>query len=51
MKYIIAVTETEYKSEFEFTKYILYLTLMVKLWDVLSKDFEDNWPCYNCTAL
>ena len=34
MDYITAVTEKEYKSEFEPTEYISYLTLMGQLWDV-----------------
>ena len=42
MEYITAVTETQYKSQFEPTKYIPYLALMVKLWDVFCEDFEEK---------
>ena len=51
MEYITAVTEMEYKLEFEPTKYIPYLTLMGELWDVFCKDFEETWSRYNGTAL
>ena len=36
--YITAVTEAEYKSKFEPTKYIPYLALRGKLWDVFCED-------------
>ena len=42
MQYITAVTETEYKSEYQPTKYIPYLALLGELWDVFCKDFEEN---------
>ena len=51
MVYITAVTETEYKSGFELTKYIPYLTLTGKLLDVFCKDFFKNWLHYNGTTL
>ena len=51
MEYNTVVTEAEYKSEFEPTKYIPYLSLTGELWDVFCKDFEGNWPRYNGTAL
>ena len=51
MKYITTVTETEYKSQFLPTKYTPYLTLMGESWGVFCKDFEENWPRYNGTAL
>ena len=51
MEYITAVAETEYKSEFEPTKYIPYLTLTGELWYVFCKDFEENWLRYNGTTL
>ena len=51
MEYITAVAETWYKSEFEPTKYIPYLALTGELWDVLCKDFKENWPRYNGTSL
>ena len=38
MTYITAMTETEYKSEFEPPKYIQYLTLTGDLWAVFCKD-------------
>ena len=43
--------EMESKSEFEPTKYIPYLALPGELWYVFYKDFEENWPHYNGTAL
>ena len=51
MEYVTTVTETKYKSEFKSTKYILYLGLMGKLWNVFCKYFEGNWPHYNGAAL
>ena len=51
MEYITAVAEMEYKSEFEPTKYIPYLALTGEVWDVLCRDFEENWLRYNDTAL
>ena len=42
---------TEYKSDFELTKYTPYLILMGKLWGVSCEDFVENWLCYNGTAL
>ena len=46
MEHITAVAETEYKSEFEPTKYTPYLGLIGELWDVhvhvFCKDFEEN---------
>ena len=43
--HITAVTETEYKSEFEYTKYTLYLA------GVFCEDFGEIWPRYNGIAL
>ena len=38
--YITAVTEAEYKSQFEPTDYIPYLT--GELWDASCEDLEEN---------
>ena len=46
-EYITAVTETEYRWEFEPTKYITHLSLKGELWDVFCKGFEENWLPYN----
>ena len=51
MEYITAVTEAEYKSEFELTKCIPYLALTGELWGVFCKDFEENWLYYNGITL
>ena len=40
--YITSVIEVEYKSKFESTKDILYLTLMDELWGVFCEDFWEN---------
>ena len=45
------MTEAEYESQFEPTKYIPYLTLTGELWDVFCEDLWKNWPHYNGTAL
>ena len=45
--YINAVTEAEYKSEFEYTKDIPYLALTPKLLGVFCEDIGENWPNYN----
>ena len=47
--YITVVTGAEYESEIESTKDTPYLTS--KLWFVFCENFEENWPCYNGTAL
>ena len=47
--YITAVTEAKYKSEFEPTKYVTYLTLTGELWDVFCENFGENWLHYNST--
>ena len=41
----------EYKTEIESTKDTPYLTLTGKLWCDFCDNFEENWPCYNNTAL
>ena len=43
--HITAVTETEHKSEFEYTKYIPYLA------GVFCEDFGESWPRHNGIAL
>ena len=40
--YISAVTEVQYKSEFESTKDTPYLALMGELWGVFCEDFREN---------
>ena len=45
------MTEADYKSQSEPTKYIPYLTLRGQVWDVFCEDLRENWPCYNSTAL
>ena len=45
------MTEAEYKSEFEHTKYTPYLALTGKLWGVFCEDFGGKWAHYNGTAL
>ena len=42
MENITAVTEAEYKSEFEPTKYTPYLALTGELWDMFCKDIKRN---------
>ena len=49
--YISAVTEAEYESQFEPTKYIPYLALTGELWNVFCEDLGKNWLRYNGTAL
>ena len=44
-------TEAENKSLFGPTKYIPYLALAGKLWDVFCKNLGENWPHYNSTAV
>ena len=41
----------ECKSNIKLTKDTPYLTLTGELWGVFCEDFEENWPCYNDTAL
>ena len=48
---ISAVTEAEYKLEFEPTKHTPYLALMGELWGVFCEDFQENLPLYNGAAL
>ena len=40
--YTTAVTEPEYKSEFQPTKVTTYLTLMGKLWGVFCENIGEN---------
>ena len=49
--YITALTETEYKSEFEPTKYIPYLALTSELWDVFCEYLAGDKPRHNGTTL
>ena len=49
--FIMWLTETEYKSQIELTKYIPYLTILGKLWDLFGEDLDENWPCCNGTTL
>ena len=45
------MTAPERKSDFKLTTDTPYLSIMGKLWGVYYEDFEENWPCYNGTAL
>ena len=45
------MTEVEYKSEFDPTKYTPYRALTGELWDVFCEDFGENWLHYNSLAL
>ena len=45
------VTETEYISEIEYTKYTPYLALTGELCGVFDEEFWDDWARYNDTAL
>ena len=49
--YTTAVTNAEYKSECEPTKDTTYLALMVEVWGVFCRDFQENWLRFNGTAL
>ena len=50
MEYVTAVTDAEYKLEFEPTKYTPCLTLTGYGMYLFCKDFEGNWPHYNGTV-
>ena len=41
----------QYKSWLEYTEDTPYLALTDDLWGVCRKNFEENWPYYNGTAL
>ena len=43
--------EAEHKSEFVLATNAPYLTLTGELWGVYYKEFGENWPRYNGTAL
>ena len=45
------MTEAEYESEFEYTKYTPYLILTGELWGVSCEEFGENWPRFNGTVL
>ena len=45
------MTGAELKSDLKLTTDTHYLALMGELWGVYCKDFGENWPCYNGTAL
>ena len=45
------MTGAEIKSDFKLTTGTPYLVLMGKLCNVYFEDFEENWACYNGTAL
>ena len=45
------MTAAERKSNFKPTTATPYLALMGELWGVYYKDFEENWPRFNGTAL
>ena len=45
------MTAVEYESDFKLTTDTPYLALMGELWGVCCEDIEENWPCYNGTAL
>ena len=49
--HVTGLTAAELKSNFELTTYTPYLALTGELWGVCCEDFEENWPCYNATAL
>ena len=45
------ITVAESESDIWITTDTQYLALMGELWDAYCKDFGENWPCYNGTAL
>ena len=45
------MTATKRKSDFEPTTDTPYLVLTDELWGVCYENFEENWPCYDGTAL